>query len=92
MNIASQIEPHTARTFVIDQLQLKSGVIMRGVVISYRTRGRLALGGNAVLITHGYRSGRRMIGPTNTPGEGDGNLIVGLGKPVHTAADRKSVV
>jgi homoserine O-acetyltransferase len=60
MNVSNPVDAATAGTFVIDEFKLRSGVVMRGVGIAYRTRGRLAPDGrNAVLITHGYTSGRR---------------------------------
>lgn len=85
MNISSPIEATTAKTFKIDELKLRSGVVMRGVEIAYRTRGRLAPDGrNAVLITHGYTSGPQMIDPAAGVGEGAWSEIVGPGKPVDT--------
>ena len=91
MNVSSPIENAKAKTFVIDEFRLRSGVVMRGVEIAYRTRGRLAPDGrNAVLITHGYTSGPQMIDPSAGVGEGAWSEIVGPGKPVDT--DRFFVV
>jgi homoserine O-acetyltransferase len=91
VNADSPTENTTAQTFVIDEFKLRSGVVMRGVEIAYRTRGKLAPGGrNAVLITHGYTSGPQMIEPAAGVGEGAWNEIVGPGKPVDT--DRFFVV
>ncbi len=91
MNVSSSAEATTARTFVIDEFKLRSGVIMRGVEIAYRTRGKLAADGrNVVLITHGYTSGPQMIEPAAGVGEGAWNEIVGPGRPVDT--DRFFVV
>lgn len=85
MNISSPIESTRAKTFVIDEFRLRSGVVMRGVEISYRTRGKLAADSrNAVLITHGYTSGPQMIDPAAGVGEGAWSEIVGPGKPVDT--------
>jgi homoserine O-acetyltransferase len=84
MNINSPIVTQ-AKTFVIDEFKLRSGVVMRGVEIAYRTRGKLAPDGrNAVLITHGYTSGPQMIDPAAGVGEGAWSEIVGPGKPVDT--------
>jgi homoserine O-acetyltransferase len=91
VNVGSPIATTTAKTFVIDEFKLRSGVVMHGVEISYRTRGKLASDGrNAVLITHGYTSGPQMIEPSAGVGEGAWNEIVGPGKPVDT--DRFFVV
>jgi homoserine O-acetyltransferase len=85
MNVSNPIDAATAGTFVLDEFQLRSGVVMRDVGIAYRIRGRLAPDGrNAVLITHGYTSGPQMIEPASATGEGDWNNIVGPGKPVDT--------
>jgi homoserine O-acetyltransferase len=85
MNVSNPVDAATAGIFVIDEFKLRSGVVMRGVGIAYRTRGRLAPDGrNAVLITHGYTSGPQMIEPASATGEGDWNNIVGPGKPVDT--------
>ena len=70
MNVSSPIEGANAKTFVIDKFKLRSGVVMRGVEIAYRTRGKLAADGrNAVLVTHGYTSGPQMIDPAAGVGE-----------------------
>src|SRR4051794_14818438 len=84
MNINSPIGTQS-KTFVINQFKLRSGAVMRGVEIAYRTRGQLAADGrNAVLITHGYTSGPQMIDPAAGVGEGAWSEIVGPGKPVDT--------
>src|SRR5690242_21902743 len=91
VNVGSPIEPATAKRFVIDEFKLRSGVVMRGVEIAYRTRGKLAPDGrNAVLITHGYTSGPQMIDPAAGVGEGAWSEIAGPGKPGDT--DRLFVV
>jgi homoserine O-acetyltransferase len=85
MNISSPVETTKAKTFVIDEFKLRSGVVMQAVEIAYRTRGMLAADGrNAVLITHGYTSGPQMIDPSAGVGEGAWSEIVGPGKPVDT--------
>jgi homoserine O-acetyltransferase len=91
MNVSTRVEAGSAKTFVIDEFKLRSGVVMRGVKIAYRTRGRLAPDGrNAVLVTHGYTSGPQMIDPAGGVGEGAWNEIVGPGKAIDT--DRFFVV
>ena len=85
MNVSNSIGSTEAKTFVIDEFKLRSGVVMRRVEIAYRTRGKLAADGrNAVLITHGYTSGPQMIDPAAGVGEGAWSEIVGPGKPVDT--------
>jgi homoserine O-acetyltransferase len=91
MNISSPAGTTEAKTFVIDEFKLRSGVVMRALEIAYRTRGNLAIGGrNAVLITHGYTSGPQMIDPAAGVGEGTWSEVVGPGRPVDT--DRFFVV
>ena len=51
-------------SFTFADFRLQSGEVMPEVTIAYCTRGRLAPDGrNAVLVTHGYTSGHRMINP-----------------------------
>jgi homoserine O-acetyltransferase len=91
MNVSDPTESTKAKTFVIDEFKLRSGAVMRGVEIAYRTRGKLAPDGrNAILITHGYTSGPQMIDPAAGVGEGAWSEIVGPGRPVDT--DRFFVV
>jgi homoserine O-acetyltransferase/O-succinyltransferase len=73
------------QSFVAGNFRLRSGVLMPGVTIAYRTLGVLAPDrGNAVLVTHGYTSGPQMIDPLGSTGEGSWNGIVGPGKAVDT--------
>jgi homoserine O-acetyltransferase len=91
MNLSNPIGATEAKTFVIGEFKLRSGVVMREVEIAFRARGTLAADGrNAVLITHGYTSGPQMIDPAAGVGEGAWSEIVGPGKPVDT--DRFFVV
>ena len=64
---------------------------MPEVTIAYCTRGRLAADGrNAVLVTHGYTSGHRMIESGAGSSEGSWSTLVGPGAPIDT--DRCFVV
>jgi homoserine O-acetyltransferase len=72
-----------AKTFVIRDFRLKSGIVMPAVTIAYRTLGVLAPDrSNVVLVTHGNTSGPQMIDPGGSTGEGSWNGIVGPGKAV----------
>ena len=74
-----------AKTFSTRDYRLQSGVVMPEVTIGYATLGTLAPDrGNAVLITHGYTSGPRMIDPGGSTGEGSWNELVGPGKAIDT--------
>ena len=74
-----------AKTFSTRNYRLQSGAVMPEVAIGYATLGALAPDhGNAVLITHGYTSGPRMIDPGGSTGEGSWNELVGPGKAVDT--------
>ena len=49
-------------SFTFADFRLQNGEVLPEVTIAYCTRGRLASDGrNAVLVTHGYTSGHRMI-------------------------------
>ena len=51
-------------SFTFHDFRLTSGEILPEVTIAYVTRGRLGPDGrNAILVTHGYTSGPRMIEP-----------------------------
>jgi homoserine O-acetyltransferase len=76
-----------AKSFSTRDYRLQSGIVMPEVTIGYATLGTLAPDrGNAVLITHGYTSGPRMIDPGGSTGEGSWNEIVGPGKAVDTVS------
>ena len=71
--------------------RLQNGDVMPEVTIAYCTRGRLADDGrNAVLVTHGYTSGHRMIESGAGSSEGSWSTLVGTGAPIDT--DRCFVV
>ncbi len=69
----------------IGDLRLENGAVLPDVVIGYVTRGRFAPDGrNAVLVTHGYTSGPRMIEPRTASGEGSWSGLVGPGAAIDT--------
>ena len=75
----------TYADYTFDDFALQSGETLPSVTLAYATRGRLAPDGrNAVLITHGYTSGHRMIEPGATSSEGAWSLLVGPGMPIDT--------
>lgn len=80
---------HASYTFT--DFGLQSGEVLPEVTIAYVTRGRLEPDGrNAVLVTHGYTSGPRMIEPGAGSSEGAWSTLVGPGAPIDT--DRCFVV
>lgn len=73
------------RTFSFADFRLQSGEVMPEVTIAYCTRGTLAPDGrNAVLVTHGYTSGHRMIESGTGTSEGSWGTLVGPGAPIDT--------
>jgi homoserine O-acetyltransferase/O-succinyltransferase len=77
---------HTIRDF-----HLAGGAVLPEAAIAYLTRGQLrADGRNAVLVTHGYTSGPRMIEGGESASEGSWARLVGPGCPIDT--DRYFVV
>ena len=71
--------------------RLESGDMLREVRLAYVSRGKLAPDGrNAILVTHGYTSGPRMIEPGVASSEGAWSTLVGPGAPIDT--DRYFVV
>ncbi|HEY8289819.1 MAG TPA: alpha/beta fold hydrolase [Acetobacteraceae bacterium] len=77
--------------FTFADFRLQSGEVLASVTIAYATRGRLAPGGrNAILVTHGYTSGQRMIEPGIASSEGAWSTLVGPGAPIDT--DRYFVI
>jgi homoserine O-acetyltransferase len=65
--------------------RLQNGEVLPEVTIAYATRGRLAPDGrNAVLVTHGYTSGQRMIEAGAGSSEGAWSTLVGHGAPIDT--------
>jgi homoserine O-acetyltransferase len=77
--------------FCFTDFRLQSGDVLPEVRLAYVTRGRLAADGrNAILVTHGYTSGPRMIEPGVASSEGAWSTLVGPGAPIDT--DRYFVV
>src|SRR3978361_1427999 len=81
----------TNDSFSFHPLPLLQGGTLPEVTLAYVTRGRLAPDGrNAILVTHGYTSGPRMIEPGIASSEGAWSTLVGPGAPIDT--DRYYVV
>jgi homoserine O-acetyltransferase/O-succinyltransferase len=77
--------------FTFRDMRLDGGGVLPEVTLAYVTRGRLAPDGrNAILVTHGYTSGPRMIEPGVASSEGAWSTLVGPGAPIDT--DRYFVV
>jgi homoserine O-acetyltransferase/O-succinyltransferase len=77
--------------FTFADFRLQNGEVLPEVTIAYATRGNLAADGrNAVLVTHGYTSGQRMIESGAGSSEGAWSTLVGPGAPIDT--DRCYVV
>ncbi len=78
-------------SFTFRDFRLASGAFLPEVTIGYVTRGtRGSDGRNAILVTHGYTSGPRMIEPGVASSEGAWSSLVGPGAPIDT--DRYFVV
>jgi homoserine O-acetyltransferase len=78
-------------SYSFSNLPLTGGGNLAEVTLAYVTRGRLAPDGrNAILVTHGYTSGPRMIEPGVASSEGAWSTLVGPGAPIDT--DRYFVV
>ena len=74
---------HASYTFT--DFRTQGGEILPEVTIAFATRGTLAPDGrNAVLVTHGYTSGQRMIEPGVASSEGAWSTLVGPGAPIDT--------
>ena len=72
-------------SFTFHDFRLTSGEILPEVTIAYVTRGRLGPDGrNAILVTHGYTSGPRMIEPGVASSEGAWSTLVGSAAPIDT--------
>jgi homoserine O-acetyltransferase len=81
----------THDNFTFSDLALSGGGSLPEVTLAYVTRGRLDRDGrNAVLVTHGYTSGPRMIEPGVASSEGAWSTLVGPGAPIDT--DRYFVI
>jgi homoserine O-acetyltransferase/O-succinyltransferase len=81
----------THASYSFKDFRLTSGEVLPEVTIAYATRGSLSADGrNAILVTHGYTSGQRMIEPGVASSEGAWSRLVGPGAPIDT--DRYFVV
>src|SRR3984957_11610900 len=81
----------THANFSFHDFSTTGGEILPEVTLAYVARGQLAPDGrNAILITHGYTSGPRMIEPGQGSSEGSWTTLVGSGAPIDT--DRYFVV
>ena len=71
--------------FSFTDFALVQGEMLPKVTLAYATRGHLAADGrNAILITHGYTSGQRMIEPGVASSEGAWSTLIGPGAPIDT--------
>jgi homoserine O-acetyltransferase len=78
-------------SFTFSDFELEGGDSLSEVTLAYVARGRLAPGGrNAILVTHGYTNGPRMIEPDTASSEGAWSTLIGPGAPIDT--DRYFVV
>jgi homoserine O-acetyltransferase len=81
----------THANFSFHDFRTAGGEILPEVTLAYVARGTLAPDGrNAILITHGYTSGPRMIEPGEGSSEGSWTTLVGPGAPIDT--DRYFVI
>src|SRR5580698_10073442 len=81
----------THANFTFHDFRTSGGEILPEVTLAYVARGTLAPDGrNAILITHGYTSGPRMIEPGQGSSEGSWTTLVGPGAPIDT--DRYFVI
>jgi homoserine O-acetyltransferase/O-succinyltransferase len=75
----------THATFTFEDFRTLDGDILPEVTLSYVSRGQLASDGrNAILVTHGYTSGPRMIEPGVASAEGAWSTLVGPSAPIDT--------
>src|SRR4051812_48392965 len=71
--------------FTFSDFRTAGGETLPEVTLAYVTRGTLAEDGrNAILITHGYTSGPRMIEPGVASSEGAWSTLVAPGGPIDT--------
>ena len=69
----------------LQDFPLEDGSHLAEVTLAYAARGRLAADGrNAILVTHGYTSGPRMIESGVASSEGAWSTLVGPGAPIDT--------
>ena len=75
----------THADFTFRDFRTSDGEILPEVTLAYVTRGMLAPDGrNAILVTHGYTSGPRMIEAGVASAEGAWSTLVGPGMPIDT--------
>ena len=78
-------------TFTFKEFHTSGGDVLPEITLATVSRGSLAADGrNAILITHGYTSGPRMIEPGVASSEGAWSTLVGPGAPIDT--DRYFVI
>ena len=78
-------------TYTFNDFRTVAREVLPEVSLAYVTRGTLAPDGrNAILVTHGYTSGPRMIEPGVASSEGAWSTLVGPGAPIDT--DRYFVI
>ncbi len=81
----------THATFTLHDFRVESGEVLPEATLAYVSRGKLnADGRNAILVTHGYTSGPRMIEAGVASSEGAWSTLVGPGAPIDT--DRYFVI
>jgi homoserine O-acetyltransferase/O-succinyltransferase len=81
----------THANFTIHDFRTAGGEILPEATLAYVARGTLGPDGrNAILITHGYTSGPRMIEPGVASSEGAWTTLIGPGAPIDT--DRYFVI
>ena len=77
------MDPIVEGSVTLPDFRLQTGTILPEVTLAYVTRGTLAPDGrNAILVTHGYTSGPRMIVPGVASSEGAWSTLVGPGAPM----------
>ena len=68
----------TQASFTFRDFRTTAGGLLPEVTLAYVTRGTLAADGrNAILVTHGYTSGPRMIEPGIASSEGAWSTLAG---------------
>ncbi|MSP01721.1 MAG: alpha/beta fold hydrolase [Acetobacteraceae bacterium] len=73
----------TRATYSFSDFRTTGGEILPEVTLAYVSRGTLAPDGrNAILVTHGYTSGPRMIEPGVASSEGAWSTLAGPGAPI----------
>ncbi|MDR3534888.1 MAG: alpha/beta fold hydrolase [Acetobacteraceae bacterium] len=79
------MDPITEGSVTLPAFRLQNGATLPEATLAYVARGTLAPDGrNAILVTHGYTSGPRMIVPGVASSEGAWSSLVGPGAPIDT--------